>query len=92
MEGSKVLSSEQVKMIDEIDMQLDVLMKNMEYDEYLNFLRNNDYLATYDDVLGYNDVNYLPDAFLAGLTVDFLSKVRKIVDDKISEIMGSEQE
>lgn len=84
------LSKEQNKMIDAIDQQLDKLLKAMDYDEYLEFLRGDDYLATYDDVLGYNDINYLPDAFLSGLTLEFLEKVKKKVDDKIIEILGIE--
>lgn len=84
--SNKVLSKEQEDMIQNIDLQLDKLIANMEYDEYLSFLRSNDYLSTYDDVLGYNDINYLPDAFLAGLTIDFLTKVKKIVDDKVQEL------
>ncbi len=79
------LSKEQISMIDRIDQQLDKLLNNMEYEEYLDFLRNDDYLATYDDVLGYNDIHYLPDAFLSGLTIDFLNKVAEKVDKKVAE-------
>lgn len=80
------LTKEQKSMIDKIDGQLDKLLKKMEYEQYLDFLRSDDYLATYDDVLGYNDIHYLPDAFLSGLTLDFLNKVKAKVDKKVEEI------
>lgn len=86
MSTNKVLSNEQLEMIDSIDEDLSCLMKKMEYEEYLNFLRGDEYLATYDDVLGYNDVNYLPDAFLSGLTMDFLGKVKNRVELKLKEL------
>ncbi|MBQ8131920.1 MAG: hypothetical protein IJ193_05460 [Bacilli bacterium] len=82
----KVLNTEQNELIDYIDSRLDVLIQNMEYEDYLNFVRGDEHLATYDDVLGYNEINYLPNFFLAGLTVDFLTKVKNIVDQKIVEL------
>lgn len=82
----KVLNTEQNELIDYIDSRLDVLIQNMEYEDYLNFVRGEEHLATYDDVLGYNEINYLPNFFLAGLTVEFLTKVKNIVDQKILEL------
>lgn len=86
MKEDSVLNKKQLEMIDLIDKKLSDLMKELDYDDYLKFLRSDEYLATYDDVLGYNDVNYLPKAFLAGLTEEFLEKVNKRVDLKLKEI------
>ncbi len=83
---SKVLSKEQNAMIEIIDGKLDILLKNMDYNDYLKFLSSDDYISTYDNVLGYCDINYLPNAFFSGLTLDFLNKVLEKVDDKIKEL------
>ncbi len=80
------LSKEQNEIIEKIDNNLTLLLRNMKYEDYLSFLKSNDYLETYDDVLGYCEINYLPDAFLSGLTVEFLNKVLNITKDKISEL------
>lgn len=80
------LSKEQNEIIEKIDYNLTLLLRNMKYEDYLSFLKSNDYLETYDDVLGYCEINYLPDAFLSGLTVEFLNKVLNITKDKISEL------
>lgn len=82
----RVLNDKQLEMIDLIDEKLSKLMQLLEYEDYLNFLRSDEYLATYDDVLGYNDVNYLPNAFLAGLTEEFLEKINNKIDTKLREI------
>ncbi len=82
----RVLNDKQLEMIDLIDEKLSELMQLLEYEDYLNFLRSDEYLATYDDVLGYNDVNYLPNAFLAGLTEEFLEKINNKIDTKLKEI------
>lgn len=80
------LSEEQNNLIKEIDSNLTLLLRNMKYEDYLSYLKSNDYLETYDDVLGYCEINYFPDAFLSGLTVDFLNKVLKVTEDKIHEL------
>ncbi len=82
----RILNDKQLEMIDLIDEKLSKLMQLLEYEDYLNFLRSDEYLATYDDVLGYNDVNYLPNAFLAGLTEEFLEKINNKIDTKLKEI------
>lgn len=80
------LSKEQNDIIERIDYNLTLLLRNMKYEDYLSFLKSNDYLETYDDVLGYCEINYFPDAFLSGLTVDFLNKVLNITIDKVNEL------
>ena len=80
------LSKEQNDIIEKIDQNLTLLLRNMKYEDYLSFLKSNDYLETYDDVLGYCEINYFPDAFLSGLTVDFLNKVLNITIDKVNEL------
>lgn len=79
-------SKEQNDIIEKIDHNLTLLLRNMKYEDYLSFLKSNDYLETYDDVLGYCEINYFPDAFLSGLTVDFLNKVLNITIDKVNEL------
>ena len=81
-----MMNKNQENYINIIDSKLDVLLNKMEYDDYIDFIKTNKYLSTYDDVLGYTDINYLPNAFLSGLTDDFLSKVELIVDNKINEL------
>lgn len=83
---TNILNKEQEEMINNIDERLDVLLHNMEYDDYLSFLRSDDYMETYDDVLGYYEANYFPEAFLSGLTISFLNKVLDKVNTKIKEL------
>ena len=83
---SNILTKEQEKMIDLIDSRLDILLHNMVYEDYLAFLKSDDYMLTYDDVLGYYEANYFPEAFLTGLTESFLNKVLDRVNKKIKEL------
>lgn len=83
---NSVLTKEQENMINLIDSRLDILLNNMEYDNYLAFLKSDDYMQTYDDVLGYYEANYFPEAFLSGLTNSFLTKVLDRVNNKIKEL------
>ena len=85
------LSTDQERIILKIDNKLDLLLKNMKYEDYLEFIKSDDYLSTYDDVLGYYEIQYLPEIFLKGLTVDFLNKVLDRVDKKIKELKIEEQ-
>lgn len=83
---NNILTKEQEDMINLIDSRLDILLHNMEYNTYLSFLKSDDYMETYDDVLGYYEANYFPEAFLAGLTNSFLNKVLDRVNAKIKEL------
>lgn len=83
---TNILNKEQEEMINTIDKRLDILLHNMEYNDYLSFLRSDDYMETYDDVLGYYEANYFPEAFLSGLTISFLNKVLDRVNNKIKEL------
>lgn len=83
---TNILNKEQEDMIKKIDDRLDLLLHNMDYDDYLSFLRGDDYMETYDDVLGYYEANYFPEAFLSGLTISFLNKVLDRVNNKIKEL------
>lgn len=83
---NSILTKEQEDMINFIDSRLDILLNNMDYENYVEFLKSDDYMQTYDDVLGYYEINYFPEAFLSGLTSSFLSKVLDRVNNKIKEL------
>lgn len=83
---ANILSKEQEDKINYIDSRLNILLNNMDYDKYLEFLNNDDYMSTYDHVLGYYEANYFPEAFLSGLTMEFLDKILQRVEDKIKEL------
>lgn len=78
------LDDEQITLINYIDKQLEKIMNIIPHDDYLIFINEDKYLSTYDNVLGYVDINYLPKFFLCGLTVHFLNKVVSVVDKKLS--------
>lgn len=73
--------------IEEIDSKLNVLLNNMEYDDYLNFINSDNKLKTYDNVLGmYANNDEVSKVLVKNLTGDYLMHVEKLVDNKIKEL------
>lgn len=75
------------EQIESIDSKLEILFKNMEYNDYINFIKSNKYLKTYDDILG-NYANNVPLSknIIDLMSSDFYNNVETIVKNKIDEL------
>lgn len=72
---------------DKIYSKLDILFKIMEYDDYVNFTKSNEYLKTYDDIMGkYANNTPLSKNMINMMTKDFYIKVDQILQNKIDEL------
>lgn len=72
---------------DKIDEKLSILFKNMNYDEYVEFVKTTEYLNTYDDIMSKFANNVpLSKNMIDVLPTDFYDKVDHIVQNKIDEL------
>lgn len=94
-----VASKKPKKSIDEIERKLSVLLKHMEYDEYLDFLKSEKKLKNLDDMLGmyYNGmlitesmVNSLPEEHLKDIDNYILNKIKELGLEKELDDTGWE--
>lgn len=81
------MSDRQRELIDYIDSKLSLLLNNMEYDQYLDFIKSNKIISKYDDILGYVDIDFIDKRFLEELDEDFLLMVKDLVEEKLKEVM-----
>lgn len=75
------------ELVEEIDNKLEKLYQNLEYDDYIKFIKNNKYLETYDTILG-NYANNIPLSknMIDMFTPDFYQKINTIIDNKLKEL------
>jgi hypothetical protein len=69
-----------------IDSKLDILFNKLDYKDYLNFIKDDKYLSTYDTLVAYTDLKLLPKEMNNFLSDDMFNKIIKIIDDKISSL------
>lgn len=75
------------KISDLIDEKLSILFNNMEYSDYINFIKNNKYLKMYDDIMGkYANNEPISNMMVKVIPNSMYQKVLKIVENKIIEL------
>lgn len=73
--------------IEEIDAKLNILLNNLEYNEYINFIQSDKKLKTYDDILGkYANNELISKLLVKGLNNKMYEYINKLVNDKIKEL------
>ena len=77
---------EKEKRFDEIDKKLSILFENMEYADYISFIKNNKKLNLYDKILGESDINKIPKIFRSALSDELLDQIEIIIDKQIKLI------
>jgi hypothetical protein len=69
-----------------IDSKLDILFNKLNYKDYLNFIKEDKYISTYDTLVAYTDLKILPKEMNNFLTDDIYIKIIKIIDNKINSL------
>lgn len=75
------------EIADTIDEKLSILFNNMEYADYLQFIKNNKYLKMYDDMMGkYANNDTISNIMVKVISNSMYQKVLKVVESKIIEL------
>lgn len=73
--------------IEEVDRKLSILFKNIEYEKYLDFIKSNQKLYEYDNILGMFQNNlYITKNMVNALPESFIEEVDDIVKKKLDEL------
>jgi len=83
---------EKMKMIDNIESKLKILYKNMNKDEYYQFLDDNKEVKVYNDLINNIILNNLPSSYLLFLPTNILYEINSKVFDKLCLFMNNEKE
>lgn len=75
------------KRMEEIDLKLNTLLHNMEYKEYVTFIKSDERLKLYDSLLGqYANNDELSKIMIKGFNKDMYDYINKILDNKLKEL------
>ena len=70
-----------------IDEKLSILFNNMEYHDYIDFIKNKKYLKMYDDMMGkYANNEPISNMMVKVMPNSMYQKVLKVVEKKIIEL------
>ena len=75
------------KRMEQIDLKLNTLLNNMEYRDYINFIKSDEKLRLYDYLLGkYSHNDTLSKMLVKGFNNDIYEYLNKIIDIKLKEL------
>ena len=75
------------EIADTIDEELSILFNNMEYADYINFIKNNKYLKMYDEMMGkYANNDTISNVMVKVMPNSMYKKVLNVVEGKIIEL------
>lgn len=75
------------KRMEQIDLKLNTLLNNMEYRDYINFIKSDEKLKLYDYLLGkYSNNDTLYKMLVKGFNNDMYEYLNKIIDIKLKEL------
>ena len=70
-----------------IDEYLSILYNNMKYDDYIKFIKENDMLNHYDDIMGkYSNNDPIARTLVKSIPDSFYDDVENIIKNKIDEL------
>lgn len=73
--------------IEEVDRKLSILFNNIEYEKYLDFIKSNNKLHEYDNILGMFQNNlYITKNMVNDLPESFIDAIDDIVKEKLDEL------
>ena len=81
-----------MKIIDNIDQKLNILYKNMNKDDYYEFIYNNKDIKVYNDLLNNISLSYLPSSCLIMLPISILKEINTKVYDRFIRFMDENKE
>lgn len=72
---------------DEIDNKLEIIYQNLSYDDYLSFIKGNEYIKLYDDIMGkYANNIPLSKEMINSIPDNMYKEINRLLDIKIKEI------
>ena len=75
------------KRMEQIDLKLNTLLNNMEYRDYINFIKSDEKLKLYDYLLGkYSNNDTLYKMLVKSFNNDMYEYLNKIIDIKLKEL------
>lgn len=75
------------KRMEQIDLKLNTLLNNMEYRDYINFIKSDEKLKLYDYLLGkYSNNDTLSKMLVKSFNNDMYEYLNKIIDIKLKEL------
>ena len=75
------------KRMEQIDLKLNTLLNNMEYKDYITFIKSDGKLKLYDYLLGkYSKNHKLSKILVKGFYNDLYEYLNKIIDIKLKEL------
>lgn len=75
------------KRMEQIDLKLNTLLNNMEYRDYINFIKSDEKLKLYDYLLGQDSNNdTLSKMLVKSFNNDMYEHLNKIIDIKLKEL------
>lgn len=75
------------KRMEQIDLKLNTLLNNMEYRDYINFIKSDEKLKLYDYLLGkYSNNDAVSKMLVKGFDNDLYEYLNKIIDIKLKEL------
>lgn len=75
------------KRMEKIDLKLNTLLHNIEYKEYVAFIKSDEKLKLYDRLLGqYANNDELSKTMIKGFNKDMYDYINKILDNKLKEL------
>ena len=75
------------KRMEQIDLKLNTLLNNMEYRDYINFIKSDEKLKLYDYLLGkYSNNVTLSKMLVKSFNNDMYEYLNKIIDIKLKEL------
>ena len=75
------------KRMEQIDLKLNTLLNNMEYRDYINFIKSDEKLKLYDYLLGkYSSNDTLSKMLVKSFNNDMYEYLNKIIDIKLKEL------
>lgn len=89
---SKLANSINLNLPDErmeqIDSKLDSILHLMKYEEYVHFIKSDEKLKLYDELLGkYANNDTVSQVLVKGFNDEMYKHLNKVIDDKIKELI-----
>lgn len=75
------------KRMEQIDLKLDSLLHIMKYEDYIQFIKSDEKLKLYDELLGkYANNDNISKVLVNGFNDEMYEYINKVIDDKLKEL------
>lgn len=75
------------KRMEQIDLKLDSLLHIMKYEDYIQFIKSDEKLKLYDELLGkYANNDNISKVLVNGFNDEMYEYINKVIDDKLKKL------